>query len=361
MDVGAPNFRFDLDTKNGLKANPQTYRYPSTAELRLDSLDRYVPSDFATNTTFASFTSQTVSKLAGPNYLPTSDSGTVVTFNPGRNLIYGYFGRVALTQFFMRRDLPTIRFNTNDVLRVDLASSAAGPVTASFNITLAEGYYTLAQLATALQVALVNGNPALAQAFCLAPYEVGNDNSSGFRFGTGDPAVFMAIVIETGLNQPQTQNRLRTFRTLGINRYLLGYPILNDSAALATPTYYIEAVGSAPNLLTTDYIDIVSRTLTSYKDAKDAVTSIANPPTILGRVWLVESATNNSNDPDTLMNIGSRPLTVVKTWTHPNWCQWSPNQTITSLDITLVDQFGATIAWNGVNGTEWSATLTFTE
>lgn len=361
MDVGASNFRFDLDTKNGLKANPQTYRYPSTAELRLDSLDRYLPSEFATNTTFAGFTNQIVAKLAGPNYLPTSDSATAVRFDPGRNLIYGYFGRVALTQFFMRRDLPTIRTNLNDILRVSLASSAAGPVTASFNITLAEGYYTLAQLATALQVALVNGNPALAQAFCLAPYEVGNDHNSGFRFGTGDPGVFMAINIEPGLSEVQTQNRLRTFRTLGINRYLLGYPILNSSATLATPTYYIEAVGSAPNLLTTDYIDIVSRTLTSYKDAKDAVTSIANPTTVLGRVWLVESATNNSNDPESLMNIGSRPLTVVKTWTHPNWCQWSPNQTITSLDIGLVDQFGNAIAWNGVNGTEWSATLTFTE
>lgn len=361
MDVGSTNFRFDLDTKNGLKADPQTYRYPSTTELRLDSLDRYLPSELATNTTFAGFTNQMVAKLAGPGYLPTSDSATAVRFEPGRNIIYGYFGRVALTQFFMRRDLPTVRTNVNDILRVSLASSAAGPVTASFNITLAEGYYTVAQLAVALQVALVNGNPALAQAFCLAPYEVGNDNNSGFRFGTGDPGVFMAINIEPGLSEVQTQNRLRTFRLLGINRSLLGYPTLNNSAALATPTYYIEAAGSAPNLLTTDYIDIVSRTLTSYKDSKDAVTSIANPTSVLGRVWLVESATNNSNDPESLLNIGSRPITVVKTWTHPNWCQWSPNQSITSLDIGLVDQFGFAIAWNGVNGTEWSATLTFTE
>lgn len=361
MNVGSTNFRFDLDTKNGLKDDVQTTRKPATAELRLDSLDRYVPSQLAENTTFAPFTNQMVAKLAGPNYLPTSLTGTSVTFSPGRNLIYGYFGRVALTQFFMRRDLPTVRFNVNDVLRVVLASSASGPVTASFNIVLPEGYYTLARLATELQNDLVNGDPSLAQAFVLAPYAVGNDGNSGFRFGTGNPAVFMAIIIEPGLNQPQTQNRLRTFRTLGINRYLLGYPLNNDSAVLATPTYYTEAVGSTPNLLTTDYIDISSRNLTIYKDSKDANTSIANPTTILGRIWLVESAVNISSDPETLLNIGSRPLTVFKTWTNPNWCQWSPNQTLTNLDISLSDQFGNGIAWNGVNGTEWSATLTFTE
>lgn len=359
MDVGSTNFRFDLDTKNGLKADPQTYRYPSTTELRLDSLDRYLPSELATNTTFAPYTNQMVAKLAGPNYLPTSDSSSAVRFEPGRNLIYGYFGRVALTQFFMRRDLPTVRTNVNDVLRVQIAASAVGPVVNTFDITIPEGYYTTAELATVLQTALVNAGLNLA--FVLAPYETGNDNNSGFLFGTGNPAIFMAITIQPGLSEPQMQNRLRTFRLLGINRYLLGYPILNDSATLATPTYYTEARGSAPNLLPTDYIDIVSRTLTSYKDAKDAVTSIANPTSVLGRVWLVESATNNSNDPETLLNIGSRPITVVKTWTHPNWCQWSPNQTITSLDIGLVDQFGFAIAWNGVNGTEWSATLTFTE
>ena len=359
MDVGSTNFRFDLDTKNGLKADPQTYRYPSTTELRLDSLDRYLPSEFATNTTFAPYTSQMVAKLAGPNYLPTSESSSAVRFEPGRNLIYGYFGRVALTQFFMRRDLPTVRTNVNDVLRIQVAASAVGPIVNTFDITIPEGYYTTAELATNIQTSLVNNGLNLA--FVLAPYETGNDNNSGFRFGTGNPAIFMAITIQPGLSEVQMQNRLRTFRLLGINRSLLGYPTLNNSAALATPTYYIEAAGSAPNLLTTDYIDIVSKTLTSYKDAKDAVTSIANPTSVLGRVWLVESATNNSNDPESLLNIGSRPITVVKTWTHPNWCQWSPNQTITSLDIGLVDQYGYAIAWNGVNGTEWSATLTFTE
>jgi hypothetical protein len=361
MDVGAPNFRFDLDIKNGLKANPQTYRYPATTELRLDSLDRYLPSQLNNNTTFDNFLNQNVAKLAGPNYVATSINATNMTINNGRNLLYGYFGRVALTQFMMKRDLPTIRTNVNDILAIDIASSAAGPVTASVNITIPEGYYTTDRLATELQTLIVNSNAALAQAFVLAPYAVGNDGNSGFLFGTGDPLVFMAILIRPGLNELQTTNRLRCFRTLGINRFLLGYPIVSNTDTLETPTYYIEARGSAPNLLVTDYVDIVSTALTNYKDAKDANSSLASPGAVLGRVWLVESATNNSNDPDFLNNIGSRPITVIKTWTNPNWCQWSPNQSLTALDIRILDQFGNRVDWNGVNGTEWSATLTFTE
>jgi hypothetical protein len=361
MDVGSTNFRFDLDTKNGLKADAHTYRYPATTELHIDSLDRYVPNMLDNNTTFAAFPNQNVAKFAGPNYLQTTVSATNMTINNGRPLLYGYFGRVALTQFMLKRDLPTIRLNTNDVIAIDIASSAAGPVTASVNITLPEGYYTTDRLATELQTLIVNSNPALAQAFVLAPYAVGNDGNSGFRFGTGDPAVFMALLIRPGQTQVQTLNRLRAFRTLGVNRSLLGYPIINDTDTLETPTYYIEAAGSAPNLLVTDYIDIVSTALTNYKDAKDANSSIGSPGAVLGRIWLVESATNNSNDPESLLNIGSRPITVMKTWTNPNWCQWSPNQTLNSLDIRLLDMFGNTVAWNGVNGTEWSATLTFTE
>jgi hypothetical protein len=361
MDVGADNFRFDLDTKNGLKGDAGTYRQPATTELHLDSLDRYLPSMLATNTTFASFTNQNVAKLAGPLYLPTSLSGTNMNIQANRPLVYGYFGRVALTQMSLKYMQPTILEGYNDVFSIALATSAAGPVFASANITIPEGYYTLTQMAVALQGLLRAANAALNAATVLAPFAVGNEINDGFFINTGSAFVFMAVLVSPGLSEAVVLQRLRCLRTLGFSRNILGYPDLNTSATLAVPTYWLSRGGTAPNLLPTDYVDVVSMALTNYKDAKDANSSISSPGAVLGRIWLTEGTSNNSSDPANLLDVGSRPITVMKNWDNPNWCKWSPNQTLNSLDIRLLDMYGNTIPWSSNNCAEWSATLTLTE
>ena len=361
MDVGADNFRFDLDTKNGLMAAVQTSRQPATTELHLDSLDRYLPGMLSPNTTFASFTSQNVAKLAGPLYLPTSLSGTNMTIQANRPLVYGYFGRIALTQMSLKYMQPTILQGYNDVFSIALATSAAGPVFASANITIPEGYYTLTQMAVVLQGLLRSANAALNSATVLAPGAVGNEINDGFSIDTGSAFVFMAVLVSPGLSEAVVLQRLRCLRTLGFSRNILGYPDLNTSATLAVPTYWLARGGTAPNLLPTDYVDVVSTALTNYKDAKDANSSISSPGAVLGRIWLTEGTSNNSNGPANLLDVGSRPITVTKTWINPNWCKWSPNQTLNSLDIRLLDMYGDTIPWSSNNCAEWSATLTLTE
>lgn len=361
MDVGAANFRFDLDTKNGLTSPVQTIRAPATTEVHIDSLDRYLPNMLTANSLLAPYAnSQTIAKLAGPFYLPSNVSGTVLNINNGRPIVNGYFGRVALTQFMLKRDIPTIRVGANDVFSVAIASSAAGPVTASYNITIPQGYYNTTQLASTLQTLLIAAG--ISAAFVLAPFAVGNETNSGFLIGTGNAGVFMAVILATGLTEAQMSERLNCFRTLGFNRAILGYPNLNTSAALpASPTYYLQAAGSAPNLLSTDYIDIVSQSLTNYKDAKDANSALNSPGALLGRVWLIESATNVSSSPAYLTNIGSAPFAVIKSWVSPNWCQWSPNQTLNTIDIKLLNMHGNELNWTSGTPTEWSGTLTFTE
>jgi hypothetical protein len=70
---------------------------------------------------------------------------------------------------------------------------------------------------------------------------------------------------------------------------------------------------------------------------------------------------NASFDPADPLNVGDSPITVTKSWTNPNWSQWSPNQTVNAIDIRLIDMYGDTLAWSSMNQTEWSATLTLTE
>lgn len=362
MDVGATNFRFDLDTKNGLKAETGTYRTPATTELHLDSLDRYLSSMLTTNAIFTNFPSQNVAKLAGPLLLNTSLSGTNMIIQSARPLVYGYFGRIALTQFCLKYMQPTIRTGYNDVFSIALATSPAGPVFASANITIPEGYYSLTQLAAQLQVQLRASNASMNAATVIAPRDTGNTNGDGFLVNTGSGFVFMAVVLATGVSEATQLQRLRCLRTLGFTRPMLGYPNINTTGQTSgVPTYYLIASGSAPNLLPTDYVDIVSTALTNYKDAKDANSSVSSPGAVMGRIWLTEGAVNVSYDPADAANVGDSPLTVTKTWSNPNWCQWSPNQTINAIDIRLLDMYGETLDWSSVNATEWSATLTLTE
>ena len=361
MDVGADNFRFNLDTKNGLKSETQAYRAPATTELHLDSLDRYLPNMLSTNTTFASFTNQNVAKLAGPLYLPTSISGTNMIIQANRPLVYGYFGRLALTQMSLKYQQQTITAGYNDVFSIALATSAAGPVFASANVTLTPGYYSSGQLAVELQVQLRAANAALNSATVIGPRESGNGLGDGFLINTGSAFVFMAVLVSPGLSDAVVLQRLRCLRTLGFARPILGYPDVNGSATLATPTYWLSASGTAPNLLPTDYVDVVSMALTNYKDAKDANSSISSPGAVLGRIWLTEGASNVSNNPSDPTDVGDSPITVTKSWSSPNWCQWSPNQTLNTIDIRLLDMYGTTLPWSSMNQTEWSATITLTE
>ena len=362
MDVGSTNFRFDLDTKNGLMSETHAYRAPKTTELHLDSLDRYLPGMLVSNSIFTNFPNQNVAKLAGPLLLNSSLSGTNVVIQAARPLVYGYFGRVALTQFCLKYQQPTIRTGYNDVFSIALATSAAGPVFASAHITIPEGYYTLLDLAAELQVQLRASNPAMNASTVTAPGGVGNAKGDGFLVNTGSAFVFLAVVLATGVSEATQLQRLRCLRTLGFTRPMLGYPDLNTGAQTSgAPTYYLSASGSAPNLLPTDYVDIVSTALTNYKDAKDANSSVGSPGAVIARIWLTEGTVNQSSTPEDPLYVGSAPLTVTKTWSNPNWSQWSPNQTINAVDIQLLDMYGDTLNWSSTNATEWSATLTLTE
>ena len=362
MDVGSTNFRFDLDTKNGLQSETQAYRAPKTTELHLDSLDRYLPSMLTTNSIFTNYPNQNVAKLAGPLLLNSSLSGTNVVIQAARPLVYGYFGRIALTQFCLKYQQPTIRTGYNDVFTIVLSTSPSTAPFASANVTIPEGYYSLPQLAAQLQVRLRAANASLNACTVIAPRDTGNETGDGFLFNSGSAFVFMAVVLTAGVTEQAMLQRLRCLRTIGFSRPMLGYPNLNTGAQTSgAPTYYLSASGSAPNLLPTDYVDIVSTALTNYKDAKDANSSVSSPGAVLGRIWLTEGAVNVSYDPVDPANVGDSPLTVTKTWSNPNWSQWSPNQTINAVDIRLLDMYGETLDWSNVNQTEWSATLTLTE
>lgn len=356
MDVGSDNFRFTLDDPE-LKA--RTMRWPKTSELHLDSLDRYTAQTVSYLTTLSDTTSQTAAKLLGPLYsdafLPATNNCIIQT---KRNLIYGYMSRIALTQMNLTYRVPTVtassgNFIGNNLIGVTINGSPPQQV------VIAPGFYTSQGLAAAFQAALrATAGGFLSSAVVTAPTSqtVGYASSAqtGFLVNSGSVSINISFA-RLNTSAAVLANSTRAYRLLGINTGgTWGNQIASQFVTLGTP-----------NLLPTDYVDVVSQTLTNYKDTKDANSSVQSPGSVLGRIWLTEdssingqTATNGYPDPNLL---GAAPMNFCKTWYNPNWSQWSPNQAINSVDVTLLDMWGQPLYWTPTYQTEWSATVTVTE
>jgi hypothetical protein len=384
MDVGADNFRFTLGDP---EAKATTTREPMTSELRLNSLDRF---------TFAQLPYVGIPVLLTPPYSNDGRS-SVVTQNAGRillgksntatdncllqtkrNLLYGYFSRVALTQFQLNYNVPTIVTGYNDVLAFTTTATGVAP---QF-VLLREGYYTPAQLALEIQtqVRASAGNP-LPAFICLPPQ---NPATAGlqapiaggfaqpkiiasFQFSTGSGSTMRFILgydtAGSGAYPQDIQERVaKLSRMLGLNKQSYGYNETDNPLTLP-PTPWVAVQAGIPNLMPTDYVDIVSKTLSNYKDNKDDNSSEQAPGCVLGRIWLTEgqTATSVANGWPQASLQGQSPQVFVKNWYNPNWSQWSPNQSVSSVDITLLDMWGKPLFWSSTYPTEWSATITATE
>jgi hypothetical protein len=364
MDVGADNFRFTLEEKNGLASPVQTMRMPQTTELHLDSLDRYNPRDLVTTATFQNFpNNQNVAKGAGPILLRRDKSGTECVIYPGRSLAYGYFSRVALTQMFLNFEVTTVVAFINDRLLIQWGLSPTGTPVGTAEILIPEGRYTATTMAAILQSQIRAADVLLGAATVTPP----TASYNGFSFVAGGSTFMCFIFGASGVLEQRQAQYGRTARMCGIGRNLFGYANLSPGVDFQAgpPVMWSGAGGGPPNLIYTDYVDIVSQKLTNYKVAKDANSSIASPTGVIGRIWLTEGTVMvppaDNAVPNAPVNIGAGQFSLVKTWTHPNWCQWSPNQTLDSIDITLLDMFGTPIPWSPQAATEWSATLTFSE
>jgi len=355
MDVGSDNFRFTLDDP---EKKSQATREPKTAELHLDSLDRYTPGILAglSNPN----TPQNFCKYIGPIIGASSISSTNnCEIQTKTNLLYGYFSRVALTQFNLSWRVPTVVAGYNDLLSVFNGSTTT-------ILTIPPGYYSVSTLQLTLQNLLrtVSGLSTLSiSTIDTQTNAVGAAVEVGWTITTnGSPMAFSYA----GTSDGQADQIGRANRLIGVNRAAAGFTpdILTSSVTSIVVNPATSFTMGVPNFRYTDYVDIVSQSLTNYKDTKDANSAISAPAGVIGRIWLTEyplsgQTTGNAWPQDGMWGMG--PMTFTKNWIHPNWSQWSPNQAISSVDISLVDMFGFPLPWTSTLNTEWSATLTVTE
>lgn len=239
--------------------------------------------------------------------------------SPGA-LIYGYIGKLVVSQIQVQYNIPTICFGRNNRLAFESAGALVGALTIPF------GFYTPNELAAAIQ-AQAAAPSVLAPLGLTVTYNL----LDGFTFTSATNVDFSfpgpEFLLAHGYSQTQIEIVLKTYKTIGMN-FENG-----ENSPATTQTSY-----EYPNFLYTPYIDIYSDVLTNYQNIKDNNTSIAKPKGLIARVLL--SGVGNPQYTTDIFALGSSPFVMTADLNSPKVIQWSPDVAVPSIDFQLRDCYG---------------------
>jgi len=259
-----------------------------------------------------------------------NDSETNVSLIPlyGNNFIlqsqtsyiYGYMYKLIVSQIQVQYNVPTVILDLND--KIYLLDD--GPGGLEYPIQIPYGFYTPNELSAVLQIKIRALTPFTTMA---VTYE-----NSNFVFKSAVPylqpfsfASDITMQFDLGLTQAQITTALKTYRLLGIT--------VDNSVPGVLQESYI-----APNFMYTPYIDIYSDTLTNYQRVKDTDTTIKNSKGLIARVYL--SGVGNPQTSIGSSALGSAPFIMTADLNSPKVIRWTPDVTVTTIDIQLKDQYG---------------------
>ena len=385
MDVGNANFMFR-------KVNPapvgyeereaKTVRGITTAELHINSLDRYTGGGGQTQTgnqlingSQWAFGTNLTTGLPGLNIGTNFTVGSTST-----PLLNGYFSRIGISSLNLTWNLPTIVTGYNDYFYMTRYTAPTTYLTQK--VVIPPGWYTPTALATAMATALnaafTSGTAITVTVTTPGPgLQVPPSSSFNLTYA-GNSFFFMPTVSNNTLfpyagytggavtiNAKDLQVHNLFCKMIGVRRDAFGYTNMtvapgNTAGALALtpPATGASLITNSSDLLSTDYVDIVSHTLCKYKKVRDTNSTDSRPTDVIARVYLgtpaVLGTANASNN-------GQIPFTLLKDFPIINWCAWSPGEAINSIDISILDQWGNIIPWQTQYPTEIELTLLASE
>lgn len=295
---------FSAGVSHNQPGKGQTIRQPATAQILIDSLDRF------------------------PNGWPTSfpeavsNSSSQWRLNLQQIVLNGYLTRIGVSQIMFQWNLPTIVADYNDILSFTFDGT-------DYSTTLTGGWYNVDDMATMLQDQMNAVSPG-------ATFTVTWDAEFGvFQFdaGAGHTCTFPVVA------PPALKQEFRTYHTVGI---LGGIP-----AAQVVR-------GVTPTMVATRYIDICSTYLTKYQRIKDANTLPSNiSSTCIARVFAVPlnsaSLVHGALPLSDPQNPGSAPFVLTVDYTFPKQIAWNPDEAINNFDIELRDEDGDLVPYDPEN------------
>jgi hypothetical protein len=337
-----------------------TERSPAYAILAIDSEDRFRDYDDA-HATVASI---------GYNSSPYDFQ---ITKN--ESIMNGFFTRLALTEINFPWVIPNINVRTSKII---VEYTIGGP-SQYFQITLAEGFYKPAEIAAALQAAIIANNPAIftgmifqystakglprflydstgttgnaVVAFHPMPY-----NNQPFRDLAG---VLQPVAGFTPYPYPNSTKQM--FDVLGFTR---------DNQDIAIPAQG----GSTTFCQAIRYVDVICSQLTYNQALKDTMSQPVARDTLcrlyLGDGPYTGTSTVTPSDPN-FCPPGCAPFTIYRQFTNPKFIRWLPNQPVQgNLVFQVYDDNGQLLSTYypaspsvgfGYSAADWSMTLLVSE
>jgi hypothetical protein len=277
--------------------------------LVIDSGDRFNPS-------------QTV---AVNNANPTAQYNNFV-ISRNQNLTQGAFTRIGLTEIRFPYTIPNVN-DTNNAMWVNIAGTGWNV------ITVLEGFYTGAELASAIEAEIIAlpGGTGITVTY---------DANGRFSFAEASPPPGQTLSLSpVDLTTAQTPITINSKRSL---LDLIGMPPVNFTATadLTTTILY----GAVADLKYTDYIDIVSFQLTNNQRVKDVSTQNLIPRNaIITRLFIEdETSQNRLADSPTIPAVvpGTFPFTIYRQYKNPKMMRWNSVGAVGQIDISLFDMYG---------------------
>lgn len=275
------------------------------------------------------------------------------TIQKDEPLLNGAFTRIGVNEIVFPWLVPNINRKTNQI-RV---SSLNGGVPDARTITLTEAFYTPADLAAALQLA-IRAIPGMGAFTLTYGVNLANQALPVFVYATNNPAAFISF-------EPMAANSST-------------YPFGTSSKQLFDMLGFSDANTVLTNLPTPSkmtlcqairYIDIVSTQLTANQAVRDSMSQPISR-TILARLYVNgapgEQSTVKCSAPE-FCPAGCAPTTIYRDYSQAKQIQWMPNCPVGGyLRFEVFDDSGDNLInsfsfYPGADNANWSMTLLATE
>jgi len=269
------------------------------------------------------------------------------TISRAESLMNGFASRLGVTEINFPWGIPNINVKTKGMSFT--YDDGRGPTT--LPITLTTGFYTPAELATAIQSLVTPAVPTFTIAY-------GVNNNPAFSYATGGTTTigFNALAYNSAAYPWPTQTK-QLFDLLGFTE---------ANAALTTT-----GAGSFTFCQSIRYVDIVSPTLVYNQANRDTMSQNVSR-NALCRIYLGDgggSAQSSVSPSDPFYcPPGCAPLTIYRNFTQPKQIQWLGNQPIPgNLQFTVYDDTGAPLTEILTGGAlqgeflDWSMTILISE
>ena len=266
------------------------------------------------------------------NYVVAPYDPNIILINKQRNVIEGFFTRLALTEININWNTPNVigaPGYANNTLTFQLGSSLGnGTVAGQKIITISENFYSPIQLAAALTTAMNAGAGTFGSTAWNVLY---SDKFASFQIQDTTGTIPFRILVD---NRGQKDDLCN---------------LMGLSGAPSTFHYVLQG-GFAP-MCYTPYVDIVSNQLTKKQNVRDAGTNINTGIALMHRLYLnqddftIRYDKSTATVPQTFDSniLGCRPFVYHKEYNVPKQIFWDTKEFINVIDIELRDYKGRTL------------------